>query len=159
LWRIDPSNHRWPEIASDIINDHDFSRDTYLSFRQAGLSRMDTELKEHFRQPLLKKIDQCSELSCPVSLFGDLFTPKEALTLVGDGYLSGHFSLRSLTEDGNLIYIQRMYMEQGEVSVLDLRELFGRESSNGDRERRRQLALLWLKDKPWLTGDRWAPRK
>jgi hypothetical protein len=169
LWELNPSDPRWAEIASYMITDHDFSRDTYLSFnavRRPDLfgnvdrPRMDTGLKERFKQALLKKIKECRESSCPVSLIGDLLTPEEALTLIGDGYLGGQFSLESLTEQGNLMLIQRIwYQQHGEMKDLDLRVLFGRESSNRDKERRRQLALLLLKDKPWLTGNRTLPGK
>jgi serine/threonine protein kinase len=169
LWQLDPSNPRWAEIASNIINDHDFTQDTYLSFskvrifhylRTTGLSDRDTGIKERFRQALLAKVNQCRESSCPVSLLRDLFTLEEAMTLIGDRYLSGQFSLESLTERENLEHIQMMwYRQHGDRKSFDIGGLFGKESGDIAKERRRQSALLWLKDKPWLTGNRTLPSR
>ncbi len=97
LWEIDPSNSRWPLVASNIINDHDFSMYPSGSFSDGGEPLTRAALQAHFRRPLLAKIERGRESGCPWLLLSDLFPPKEAVALVADGYLSGHFSFRRIT--------------------------------------------------------------
>jgi hypothetical protein len=97
LWEIDPSNSRWPLVASNIINDHDFSMYPSVPFSDGGEPLTRAALQAHFRRPLLAKIERGRESGCPWLLLSDLFPPKEAVALVADGYLSGHFSFRRIT--------------------------------------------------------------
>jgi hypothetical protein len=145
LIEIDPSNARWSELAPDLIAAHDFASDPSLAFRAPWLQEFRTgaELKKHFREALLRKIDQCHESSCPWNLLLNFFTPKEALDLMAGGYLSGHFSLDSMK--------QFAFIPFGTIHVSDLKERFVTKSGNSDRERRRELALYWLTENPWAT--------
>jgi eukaryotic-like serine/threonine-protein kinase len=142
LGMIDRENSRWPLVAMNIITDHDFSLHPSLSFSPVGNPLPYARLQVHFRQPLIAKINQARESGCPGSLLSDLFPPKEALALVAEGYLDGHFSLDSLKQNRSWFF--RM-INQG-MNASDLRPLFRRESKDPGRERRRVLALTWLKE-------------
>jgi serine/threonine protein kinase len=148
LGRIDLSNSRWPELASSIIADHDFSLDPNLSFSRVAEPLDGADLKAYFREQLLRKINRSREMGCPGNLLSDLLAPKEAVALVADGYLNGHFSLNSVKE--NKYWFDSM--KRKGVGSSDLRALFGRESNEGDRELRRQLAVTWLKDVGLISG-------
>jgi hypothetical protein len=137
LGEVDPSNSRWPEVASNIITDHDFSTNPDLCFSEVGGPRTSTEVQAHFRGPLLTKIDHARESGCPGRLLSDLFPPKEALALAADGYLNGHFSLDSLK--------QNLSMTTLGTDSSDLSQWFQRESNDLEKERRRQLVISWLK--------------
>ncbi len=66
LANIDPLNNKWEEIAPDIVAHHDFANDPFLAFSADGLdNKLDTHIKEVFKKPLLKKIEQCNESNCP----------------------------------------------------------------------------------------------
>ncbi len=140
LGNIDSANSRWPEIASDIITDRDFATDPDLSFRHVGVYHLDIKFKEHFKHPLIQKLNQSRESRCPVALLTNLFTDKEALTLVVDGYLNGRFSLDSLKQNEKWLRDTTRLM-----SPKDTTPLFRRESKDPDKEKRRRLAVDWLK--------------
>ena len=147
LGEMDPTNSQWPLVALNIITDHDFREHPSLSFSSfksssvaiGRLKGMDWEAL--FRKPLLTKIDHGRESGCP-GLLSDLFSPEEALALVADGYLSGHFSLDSLKQ--NIDWFRRM--AKLPVARNAFRPLFRRESEDPEKERRRLLALSWLKE-------------
>ena len=148
LGEIDPKNSRWPLVASNIITDHDFreypslSFSSFNSFSVARSVLMGMEWEAYFSKPLLTKIDRGRESGCPGLLLSDLFPDEEALALVADGYLSGHFSLDSLKK--NRDWFGRM------ATLPDVRNafrsLFRRKSEDPEKERRRLLALSWLKE-------------
>jgi hypothetical protein len=75
-------------------------------------------------------------------LLGDLFPRKEALALVANGYLGGRFSLDSLKQNSGWFF----RMTGGGKDTRDLSALFQRESKDADQEKRRQLAVSWLKE-------------
>ena len=141
LIEIDPSNVIWSEIVPDLIAAHDFASDpslscsTFLAFSEMGAPGTDSKLKEQFRGALIRKIDRCSESSCPWQLLLDFFTNEEALGLIVDGYLSGHFSLDSFKQD-----VGRFDPR----SASHLRELLEKKPGNRNTDRRRELVLDWL---------------
>lgn len=145
---IDPASARWPAVALNIITDHDFSVNPSLSFSKVGGSLKNPDLQTHFRKPLLAKIDQGRESGCPGQLLSDLFPPREALALVADGYLNGHFSLDSLKQ--NRDWFGRI---RWELDPRDLTGLMQRQSEDPEKERRRQLAISWLKEARFLMRD------
>ena len=156
LAKVDPHNARWPEIASDIINDHDWSVPYIFNFafcfRWVGVYNIDTILKGYFREPILRKINQCTESRCPAELLSELFSVKEASSLIADGYMSGHFSLNAIKANRYFFYTWSVNPQSaGREAAVNFRALFGAESSNALSEKRRQVALLWLKDDPWLS--------
>jgi hypothetical protein len=88
LAKIDPLNNKWDGIALEIIAHHDFAKDPNLSFSMVGgTDELDaqTQIKERFKNLLLKKIQKCSESSCPARLLGDVLTPREALAVIAEG--------------------------------------------------------------------------
>jgi hypothetical protein len=108
-----------------------------------GSPEMVSKLKRQFREALIKKIDRCSESSCPRRLLSEFFTEEEKLDIVVDGYLNGHFSLDSIKE-----YTQWFDPR----STSHLRELLAKKPSNRNTDRRRELVLNWLKEPRRLPG-------
>ncbi len=141
------------EIKGQMISRHDLLETSGYAKRPKEFDDviriLDSELRlitptdPDGEAPLLKKIDRGRESGCPGLLLSDLFPPKEALAFVADGYLSGRFSLDSLKQ--NRDWFGRMAAGRA-VNSSDLRLLFRRESKDPDKERRRLLALSWLKE-------------
>jgi eukaryotic-like serine/threonine-protein kinase len=143
LGEIDRSNSRWPGVALSIITDHDFLVYPSLSFSQVGGPQLGSELQARFRDPLLKKIERGHESGCPGFLLGDLFPREKALALVADGYLIGHFSLDSLKRNITFFYTMQ---NRGGMNSSEIGAFFLRESKDLEQEKRRRLAIKWLKD-------------
>jgi serine/threonine protein kinase len=152
LAKVDPSNARWPEIASGIVDDHDFSKHAYFCFRYVGVLSVNGILKQYLRGPVIRKMENCKESGCPAELFSELFSVKEASTLIVDGYLYGHFSLSALAANSWFFYSWGgdWAIGRGEAPI-DFTALFKKESTNPYREKRRQLALRWLKEDRLLS--------
>jgi serine/threonine protein kinase len=144
LIETDPSNARWSDLAGDLI-DANFASKNQLSFRQfssfeigRGPFRLDAGLKEHFRKALLRKIDRCSESYCPWAILTDFFTHDEAIDIVVDGYLKGHFSFNSLIDTS--LHVPR--------TASRVKALLVKQRSDPGEESRRDLALKSLNRVP-----------
>ena len=132
-----------------MIAAHDFTSDPSLSFGSANVYATDhrydkkitSELKQYFREALLRRIDRCTESGCPLLLLSEFFSPKETSDLLADGYLNGHFSLDSLSQ-----IVRRYPTNKGEFDSTVFRERIMTKSSNSTEERRRELFLRWLDD-------------
>jgi serine/threonine protein kinase len=141
LARLDPSSSRWPELAAGMIADHDFFLNPDLSFSRAGSGLESAQIKTHFKRILSTKINNSREGGLPGNLLREVFGSKEAVSMVADGYLNGHFSIESLRRNSHLFYS----ISNDKSLRASLRGAFERESNDSVREQRRQLAIPFLK--------------